>query len=273
MNLEPSLQNAGFMGWRNSRAASGTRVIPEETAVAFSYNRMAHAVMMATPADLEDFAVGFSLNERIVDNPDEISELDVVPSAQGIELRMWIDERGMDRLLKRRRRVAGVTGCGLCGLETLEAAMRPPPLVHSSLRVGPQAILSAMAALASDQRLNHQAHALHAAAFWMPSSGLVAVREDVGRHSALDKLAGCLAQRNLDTTQGVLLLTSRVSIELVQKAAVMGVGVLAAISAPTALALRNADQAGMTLIGIARDDGFEVYTHATRVMLETAAAA
>lgn len=268
MTLPAPIHRANFAGWRNGRQATGSRAVPEETAVAFSYNRVAHAVMMATPADLEDFAVGFSLNEGIVAAPDEIAELTVVPAKQGIELRMWIDATHMDALLQRRRHLAGATGCGMCGLESLEAAMRALPRVASSLRVSSRAIAAAVAGLAPAQHLNRQTRAVHAAAFWAPASGLIALREDVGRHNALDKLAGHLARQGMRAGEGVLVLTSRISVELVQKAAAMGAAVLAAVSAPTALALRAAEQAGITLIGVARDDGFEIYTHPDRVAPE-----
>lgn len=265
----PAIRTAGLVAWRHGRALPGSRAVPEETAVAFSYNRVAHAVMMASPTDLEDFAVGFSLNECIVATPQEIEEMAVVPSEHGIELRMWIAESRMGTLLMRRRHLAGATGCGLCGLESLDAALRMPPRVDSTLRITPYAVSSAMAALAPAQHLNQTTHAVHAAAFWLPGAGLVAVREDAGRHNALDKLAGGLARRNLDPGSGLLLLSSRISVELVQKAAIMGVEILAAISAPTALALRIAEQAGITLIGVTRDDGFEIFTHASRLIQGT----
>lgn len=268
MTVPPPVHRAGFSGWRNGQPAAGTRAVPEEAAVAFSYNRVAHAVMMATPADLEDFAVGFSLNEGIVGAPGEIAELTVVPAGQGIELRMWIEGGRMDALVERRRHLAGATGCGMCGLESLEAAMRKLPRVTSSLCVTSRAVAAGVAALAPAQHLNRQTRAVHGAAFWTAASGLVALREDVGRHNALDKLAGHLARQGVCAAEGVLVLTSRISVELVQKAAAMGAPVLAAVSAPTALALRVAEQAGITLIGVARDDGFEIYTHPDRIAPE-----
>lgn len=270
MSLPPPLRRVTYSGRRNGRVASGIRVVPEETAIALSYNRVAHAVMMATPTALEDFAIGFSLNEGIVATPQDVFELDIVPSDKGIELRMWIGDDRMEALLNRRRHLAGATGCGMCGLESLDAATREPPRVNAPLRFGSEAISSAMAFLAEAQNLNNKTHAVHAAGLWMPTVGLVAAREDVGRHNALDKLAGCLAREGVEAVQGMVLLTSRISVELVQKAAMMGVGVLAAVSAPTSLALRVADRVGITLVGVVRHDGFEIYTHAERIAQELA---
>jgi FdhD protein len=233
--------------------------------MSFSYNRLGHAVMMATPADLEDFATGFSLAEGIVAHPAEIEELEVIHTPLGIELRMWIDAARLGALEARRRHLAGPTGCGLCGLESLAEAVRSLPRVPPGPRLAPADIAAAMASLAPAQHLHDATRAMHAAGFWQPGRGLLALREDVGRHNALDKLAGALAREGIDASAGVLALTSRISVELVQKAARMGAGVLAAVSAPTALALRCAEAAGLTLIGVARDDGFEVFTGAHRL--------
>jgi FdhD protein len=254
--------------WRVSGAARGTRDIPEETAVALTYGRMTHAVMMATPADLEDFAVGFSLAERIIASPSEIEELEIVAGAQGIELRMSVGGGRMDALLHRRRFLTGATGCGLCGMESLAEAARAPPFVRGTLRVSADALAAAPAALAERQSLNALTHAVHAAGFWTETDGILLVREDVGRHNALDKLAGALARRGMDASRGVVVLTSRVSVEMVQKAAVIGSPIIMAVSAPTALALRVATEAGITLIGIGRGDGFELFTHPARIVLE-----
>jgi len=249
-------------------SARGMRAIPEETAIAFSYNRATHAVMMATPVDLEDFAVGFSLTERIIDTPADITALDIVTVEQGIELRMTVSEQCAAALDDRRRHVAGPSGCGLCGLESLEQAMRAPPLVQGTLTVSAPQIAQAMASMPAMQAINQRTHAVHAAAFHDPEAGLLALREDVGRHNALDKLAGALARSGTAAARGLVLLTSRVSIEMVQKAALMGATVVVAVSAPTALAVRTAEAAGITLIAVARADSFEIFTHPGRVIVQ-----
>ena len=250
---------------------SGERIIPEETAVAFTYNGVSYAVMMATPCDLADFALGFSLTERVIASPDQIERLEIVEEAPGIELRMWLKEPYGIALAERRRHLAGPTGCGLCGIETLGEAMRPAPRVSEGRRFTAKDIMRALETVAPLQELNRQTHAMHAAAFWQPGAGLVALREDVGRHNALDKLAGALSHSRIPGRSGMLLLTSRVSVEMVQKAAAIDLPFVVAVSAPTALAVRTAEAAGITLVAIARSDGFEVFTHPYRIAAEAAA--
>ncbi len=252
--------------WRDGCASQGERTIPEEAPVAMTYNRATHAVMLASPSDLEDFAVGFSLSEGIVQRATDIGELEVVAVPDGIELRMTLDGALLDSLTQRQRRLAGPSGCGLCGLDSLASAIRPAPNVPAGSSFSPDMIQAAMAAMPVAQRLNQQTRAVHAAAFWTPSQGLVALREDVGRHNALDKLAGALARQSIPAASGLLLLTSRVSVEMVQKAANLGAPVIVAVSAPTALAMRVAEAVGITLIGIARQDGFEIFTHPHRIV-------
>ncbi len=255
--------------WRRQSTSEGNRVVPEETAIAFSYDGGTYAVMMATPQDLEDFAAGFSFTEGLVASPADIRELDVVEHDAGIELRMWLTEPRAAALSERRRYLAGPTGCGLCGIESLEGALRPARQVHGGGSYTAADIMRALEALPPRQELNRQTRAIHAAALWLPGTGLGALREDVGRHNALDKLAGAMLRAGLDGQNGMVLLTSRVSVEMVQKTAAIGVPVLVAVSAPTALALRIAEQAGITVVGIARGDGFEVFTHPQRIAMET----
>lgn len=264
MTLPNPAQRRSTMAWRNGGMTDADRMVPEETAVAFSYNRIAHAVMMATPADFEDFAVGFSITEGVVAGPAAIEELEIVPAPHGVELRMWIAADAMHAVEARRRQMAGPTGCGMCGLESLDQAMRGAPSVPDGMRFSPAEIQAAVASLFPAQVLNRATRAVHAAGFVRPGHAPL-VREDVGRHNALDKLGGAMARAGVDGASGVLVMTSRVSVELVQKAARLGVPVLVAVSAPTALALRVAEQAGVTVVGIARDDGFEVFTHSHRI--------
>jgi FdhD protein len=248
-----------------SGSADGSRVLPEEVAIALTYNRASYAVMMATPLDIEDFGVGFSLTEGIIGSPSELVDIEVLGVELGIELRMTLAGDAAERTAERRRRLAGPVGCGLCGVESLEEALRPLPPVTARLTVSPDEVRAALAELAAAQTLNRATRAVHAAGFWRPGRGIIAVREDVGRHNALDKLAGALARAGEPADEGMVIISSRVSIEMVQKAAVMGAGILVAVSAPTALAVRSADAAGLTLVAVAREDGFEVFSGARRI--------
>ena len=251
--------------WRTGGFAGGERTIPEETAIAFTYNGSSYAVMMSTPQDLEDFAIGFSLTEGIVKSAAEIESLEIIEEPIGIELRMQLIEPHATAFRERRRYLAGPTGCGLCGIESLSEAMRTPSSIDDTTTFTPKDIMSALDALSGMQAINQKTRAVHGAAFYRRGDGVIALREDVGRHNALDKLVGALARKGLSGHGGLGLLTSRLSVELIQKAAAVGIPVLVAVSAPTALAVRTAGAAGVTLAAIARNDGFEVFTHAHRI--------
>ncbi len=252
----PTFAAAAPVAYGRGRPA---RQLAEETAVAMVVNGSTLAVLMATPADLEAFGIGFLLTEGVIAHPREVERIEVVDHALGLELRMWVGEEKARALAARRRQQAGPTGCGLCGIESLEAALRDIVPVKGRLRLSETQILAAMASLRPAQTLNAVTHAVHAAGLWHPEAGLLAICEDVGRHNALDKLAGRAAQMQLPVAECAVLLTSRVSIELVQKTAALGAPLLIAVSAPTGLAVRLAEQAGIGLVGVARADGFEVF--------------
>ncbi len=251
--------------FRSGAPEERARMVPEETALSLTYEGGSYAVMMGTPSDLEDFAIGFSLNEGIIAKPADIASFEVVAHPEGLELRMWLGPVEGDALKRRRRARAGPVGCGLCGIESLEEAVAPPKPISSDLQIDAATVHAAIDALAGAQHLNRETRAVHAAGFFIPGRGLVAAKEDVGRHNALDKLAGALARMDVPGGSGLVAVTSRLSVEMVQKAAVIGSPILVAVSAPTALAIRMAEAAGITLAGIVRGDGFEVFTHRHRI--------
>jgi FdhD protein len=245
---------------------SGERIVPEEVPIAFSYGGSTHAVMMGTPADLEDFAIGFSLTEGIIGRRDEISAIEVVENEQGIDVQVSLLDEAALALTARRRSMAGPVGCGLCGIESIEQAVRSVPDVSAAgMTISHEQIVEAISLLNGAQPLHRETRAVHGAGFYVPGQGLVAVREDVGRHNALDKLCGAVVRLGLSGGAGVVVVTSRLSVEMVQKAAILGSPVLIAISAPTALAIRTAEQAGMTLIALVRGEDFEIFTHSHRI--------
>ena len=244
----------------------GEESLVEETPIALNYNEQPHAVMLATPIDLEDFAVGFSITEGIVQNAGEIIELDVVPSRQGVAIMMRIPEERAARLESLRRSLPGMGGCGLCGIEKLDAALRLPPLVGETLRVKAQALERACRAMPALQHLGRHTGASHAAVLARADGELAIAREDAARHSAMDKLVGHLARSGLAASDGFVLMSSRASYELVQKAASAGFELMAAVSAPTGLAVRVAQATGVTLIGFARDGRFTCYANAHRLI-------
>jgi FdhD protein len=239
--------------------------IAEEIPVAFVYNERPHAVMLSTPADFEDFALGFSLSEAIIAHPREFEGVEVVPALAGIELRIRVPEPRAAVLDERVRQLTGRTGCGLCGAQTLEAAIRHPAAVAEPAPIDTAALHRALTGIKNRQTINVATGATHAAAWALSDGEVVLAREDVGRHNALDKLIGAITTAKVDVRAGFLVVTSRASYEMVMKSATVGIGILAAISAPTALAIGLANEANVTLIGFARPDGHSIYAHAQRV--------
>jgi formate dehydrogenase accessory protein FdhD len=242
-------------------AIDSVECLAEEVPVAMVYNGISHAVMLASPAALEDFALGFSLAEGILAGPDELYDCETVVNGAGIELRMEIAARRFAELKGRRRSLAGRTGCGLCGVESLAAAVRPPaPLAHrQGQRIA--AIHAAVRALECEQDLHRATRAAHAAAWVRPDGTIALMREDVGRHNALDKLIGARARLAERSADGFALVTSRASVEMVQKAASAGIGLLVALCAPTTLAVEQARQSQLTLVGRARANHLTCYSH------------
>ena len=258
---------------RNGVIRTDMRIVPGEVPIAFSYGGSTHAVMMGTPADLEDFAVGFSLTEGIIRDRDEIQAVEVISGEKGLDIQITLAEDKEEALRLRRRSMAGPVGCGLCGIESLEQAMRHlPQLEELALELEARHVTEAVAALNGAQPLHRDTHAVHGAGFYVPGKGLIAVREDVGRHNALDKLIGAVAAQGASGQSGAVVVTSRVSVEMVQKTAILGSPILVAISAPTALALRTAEDIGMTVVALVRGNDFEIFTRSDRIEIKKAAA-
>lgn len=239
--------------------------VAEETPVALEYNGISHATMLATPADLEDFALGFSLTEGIIDNVHDVRGIELRPEPSGVVVQLDISSACAARLKERRRAMAGRTGCGLCGVETLPEVVRHVAPVPDGPPISVHAIFAAMRAMRTGQTLHQITGATHAAA-WAHADGRIALlREDVGRHNALDKLIGALARQNLSAAGGMMLVSSRASFEMLQKTASTGCGILAAVSAPTALAVRLAQQSNLALLGFLRDNDAAIYAHPERI--------
>jgi FdhD protein len=251
---------------RNGRFTAIERDLPEEIAVAITVGKKPAAVVIASPADYEDLAWGFVVTEGIA-RPSDIESCAVTQEATGV--RVLLNLAGSTGPM-RERVLPGRSSCGLCGVKDLNQAIRAIPQVAKGGAVAPQVLHAAVAALEQYQPLNAKTHAVHAAAHMSPDGQITQVREDVGRHNALDKLIGALARARIDPAQGAVLLTSRASYEMVDKAAMAGVRILAAISAPSALALRKAEAAGMTLVGVARRDSFVVFCGSERLESEQA---
>ena len=266
MTERPTRISVTEVARRGGIMARGERIVPEEVPIAFSYGGSSHAVMMGTPDDLEDFAVGFSLTEGIITDRSQVAGIELLEDEKGIDVQVTLLDDVEDALRRRRRSMAGPVGCGLCGIESIEQAVRTVPDVSKvELSLSHADIVQAVALLNESQPLHRETRAVHGAGFYIPGRGLIAVREDVGRHNALDKLCGAVIRAGETGASGAVAVTSRLSVEMVQKTAILGAPVLIAISAPTALAIRTAEEAGMTLVALVRGEDFEIFTHPHRL--------
>ncbi len=258
--MNPTDNKTSVRRWVRGKLQQVEEVVAEECAVALVYNGVSHVVMMATPGDLEDLAFGFSLTEDIIENASQLYGVTVSDQPLGIELNMEIASGRFAVLNKRRRNLTGRTGCGLCGAESLEHAIRPPRKVDLVKPIPDQAIQRARVAFGEHQPLQALTGAVHGAAWCDRTGEVVTLREDVGRHNALDKLLGSLARSGFDREAGFVFISSRISFEMVQKVSAFDIAVLAAVSAPTRLAIELAEQSGVTLIAFVREDRHSVYT-------------
>ncbi len=264
--LPPGARSAPVVAWRGGQVMPGTDWLADEVPVALVFNGVSQAVMLASPLDLDDFALGFGLTEGLLAHADELYGVELVPSEAGITIEMEVSSACFMRLKQRRRQMAGRTGCGLCGTESLDQVALALPVIDPPASISAQAITRAMKALPSLQSLQHTTGAVHAAAWCSLAGEIVLVREDVGRHNALDKLIGAMSRTQADPASGFICITSRASFEMVQKTAMARVAILAAVSAPTDLARRTALSAGIALAGFARGTDFVAYTHTGRIL-------
>jgi FdhD protein len=252
--------------WQDGETTERVETVAEEVPVALVYNGIPHAVMMATPQDLEDFALGFSITEELIASKADLHRVACIRYSRGIEIQMTVSAAREEAIAAKTRRLTGRTGCGICGADSVDSVLKTERKVGGGVPVRRQAVQTALEALVAQQTLNAAAGAVHAAG-WAALDGTIGlVREDVGRHNALDKLIGGLLQRDVDPTGGFVVVTSRASFEMVQKTTVLGAPLLAAVSGPTGLAIRVAQQAGLTLVGFARTGRHTVYTHPERLV-------
>ena len=251
--------------WKAGETIEGTDWVATETAVALVYNGISHVVMMATPADLEDFALGFSLSEGILESAKQLLDCEVTETDKGIELALTITAEPFAKLKEKRRNLVGRTGCGLCGAESLDQAITEPAMVTAELALSHEALQKASSALSARQKLQQQTGAVHGAAYCNQQGEILLVREDVGRHNALDKLLGALAKKQHEQEPGFVLVTSRASYEMVAKTTSANISLLAAVSAPTSLAIELAEKSGLTLVGFTRTGRHVVYANGQRI--------
>jgi FdhD protein len=252
--------------WRDGRLERRMDRVAEEAPVAITYQGVPHVVMLASPQDLEDLGVGFTLSEAIVADRAEIRDVRAEARGNGsFEVNVGIDAERFSALLRRQRNLTGRTGCGLCGAETVEEAIRHPAAVRNGVQVTPAELHKVLVELQQHQPMNAQTGSVHAAAWVVPGEGIRYAREDVGRHNALDKTIGAVVRQKESLGNGYFVITSRASYEMVQKTATVGVSIVVAVSAPTAFAVRMAHETGITLIGFAREHQHVVYTHPHRL--------
>jgi FdhD protein len=263
----PSAEQA-VLRLRGGIASDALDHLADEVPVALVYNGISHAVMMATPQDLAAFALGFSLTEAIIDSPAECYGIDVEVGEQGVAVHLEIATRAFVALKERRRSLTGRTGCGLCGVDSLDQVYRNLPALSRAAPLLRSSVVRALAALKGEQPLNRLTGATHAAAWCGADGSLVIVREDVGRHNALDKVIGAMAGLKARDPGGFMLISSRVSVEMAQKTAMAGVAALVAVSAPTAAAIRLAEGCGMTVVAFARGEDFVCYANPQGLLLD-----
>ncbi|HEY8538235.1 MAG TPA: formate dehydrogenase accessory sulfurtransferase FdhD [Steroidobacteraceae bacterium] len=251
--------------WEDGKLEDVADVVAEERPVGLLYQGIPHVVMLASPADLEDLGVGFTLSEGIAQDPSDILSVGVSQTDDSLTVNLGISSRSFAALLRQRRNLAGRTGCGLCGVENVEDAIRTPKHVGKGIRISSAELHAQLAALQDLQPVNARTGSVHAAAWALPGKGIQVVREDVGRHNALDKVIGALVRTGKDPGEGYFIITSRASFEMVQKAAMVGASLVAAVSAPTALAIDVAVKNGVTLVGFARAHRHVIYSHRERI--------
>jgi len=264
-NKDPVSRQVAVINWQGGDSCTRDDQVAAEVPLALTYNKRSHVVMMVSPTELEDFAIGFSMTEGIINTPSDVAELTIMPRENGLEAAMTVREDCFARLDKQRRNLVGKTGCGLCGAESLEQAMRSPAVVSSEVSVSNRALQVAIGSLNAHQPLQAATGAVHGAA-WCGLDGEIRVlREDIGRHNALDKLIGHLARSDFDAATGFALVSSRASYEMVYKAAAVGIEVLVAVSAATTLAIDFAHRSGLTLVGFGRPGRHNIYTFEQRI--------
>lgn len=261
----PTSRQVPVTNWEEGERQEREDRVAAEVPIALTYNKRSHVVMMVSPFELEDFAFGFSMTEGIIKRPEDVLDLKIIQRAEGLEAAMTVSEDCFERLEKQRRNLVGRTGCGLCGAESLQQAMRTPATVPGQVSLTDAALQKAIQSLNDHQPLQAETGAVHGAAWCGPTGDILCLREDVGRHNALDKLLGSLLRDKFDPASGFALVSSRASYEMVYKTAAVGIEVLVAVSAATTLAIDFAHRSGMTLVGFGRPGRHNVYTFENRI--------